>query len=133
MANTEDNVIRFRKCRKIKLEELWFWDAFILGMLAIGGAVSVALGALFRLLGINVSYLSYFGLLVFFTVFLILVILTNLAWYINILLDCNCLANTNLPDCISGCHHKYCKNDHCNSNLYRACTNVCQEIFSTNP
>ena len=130
MANTEDKVISFRKCREIKLEELWFWDTLMLGLIAIGGAVTVALGTLLRSLGIEVSY---FGPLAFFTAFILLVILTNLAWYIKILLDCNRLANTNLPSCISECRHKYCEGNHCDNNPYRTCTNACQEIFSTKP
>jgi len=133
MTDAENNIKRFRKCREIKLKELWFTDAVILGLLAIGGIVSVALGTLYRLLGIKLSYLSYFGLLIFFTTFLLLVILTNLVWCIKILLDCNRLANTNLPNCISECRRKHCKDNHCDNIPYRTCANMCQEIFSTTP
>jgi len=115
MKETESNITRFRKCRKIQLKYLMIISIMILGGIAI---LSILLWWF-----VDFEYFIYtwfYGS--------IILGLIDLAWYINILFGCNHLASSTLPDCISKCREKYCISE-CPNEAYTWCTDMCREIF----
>jgi hypothetical protein len=118
MSETE-RITRFRKCRKIKLKDLVETSILI----PVGTSILSAL-VLWLMGSKYVIYAWVAGIIVFGVLVP--------AWYIIILFDCDRLASSTLPDCISKCREKYCISK-CPNEAYTWCIDMCREIFGYDP
>ena len=118
MSETE-SITRFRKCRKIQLKDL-----MRISIMILGGIANLSI-LLWRFVGFE--YFTYTWI-----IGTILLGLIDLAWYIIILYNCDRLASSTLPDCISKCREKYCISK-CPNEAYTWCIDMCREIFGYEP
>jgi hypothetical protein len=111
VAETESNITRFRRCRKIQLKS----DLVPINIIALFAIILIS--ALFWLSG-SFQYFIYTWIIGGITLGII-----DLGWYIAILFNCDHLASITLSECIS----------ECSDEDYSWCTNRCREIFGYNP
>jgi hypothetical protein len=119
MTDTEDNITRFRKCRKIQLKDLMKFSVMFLGVLAI---LSILIRWVYGFEYFTQTWIDG----------IITLSLLDLAWYMIILFNCNRLASSTRSDCISECREKYCISK-CPNEAYIRCINTCREIFGYEP